>query len=291
VDAESAPGSESPRAWRCGRFELALDRTLVMGVVNVTPDSFSDGGEFDDPLTAMRHARAMIADGADIIDVGGESTRPGASEIDTAEELARVRPIVAGLTDAADPRPVSIDTRHADVAAACVQAGASIVNDVAGFRDPAMVELAASTEVGVVVMHMLGEPRDMQADPHYADVVTEVRDYLLERALVLQDAGVTRERICIDPGIGFGKTLEHNLALLRALPELAAFGYPVLVGASRKRSIGEITGVIEPRERVGGSVAAAAYAAEHGAAVVRAHDVEPTVQAVRVIDALAAGKE
>lgn len=262
-----------------------------MGVVNVTPDSFSDGGEFDDPLTAMRHARAMIADGADIIDVGGESTRPGASEIDTAEELARVRPIVAGLTDAADPRPVSIDTRHADVAAACVQAGASIVNDVAGFRDPAMVELAASTEVGVVVMHMLGEPRDMQADPHYADVVTEVRDYLLERALVLQDAGVTRERICIDPGIGFGKTLEHNLALLRALPELAAFGYPVLVGASRKRSIGEITGVIEPRERVGGSVAAAAYAAEHGAAVVRAHDVEPTVQAVRVIDALAAGKE
>jgi len=258
-----------------------------MGVLNVTPDSFSDGGEFDDRSVAPRHARTMLDEGADIIDVGGESTRPGAAEISIAEELERVRPVVAELAGDAGAVPLSIDTRHPEVAVACLDAGASIINDVAGFRDPAMLEVAAGSDAGVVVMHMLGEPGTMQKDPRYGDVVSEVRDFLLERALALEDAGVARERICIDPGFGFGKTLEHNLALLRALPELSGFGYPVMVGLSRKRMIGDITGVELPRERVGGSVGAAVWAAEHGASIVRVHDVGFTVQALRVLEAIA----
>jgi dihydropteroate synthase len=283
----AGPVSAAPVTWRCGRYELEVRRPLVMGILNVTPDSFSDGGEFDEPLEAVRHGQAMIADGADIVDVGGESTRPGADPIDIAEEVSRVRPVVASLSHADHSVPVSVDTRHAEVARVCVESGASIVNDVSGFRDLAMVQLAASCDAGVVVMHMLGEPRTMQRDPVYEDVVAEVRDFLLDRALALQDAGVARERICLDPGFGFGKTLEHNVALMRALPELAAFGYPVMVGMSRKRMIGDLTGVEEPSERVGGSVGAAVWAAEHGAAVLRVHDVAPTVQAVRVLSAVA----
>lgn len=272
-------------AWRCGSFTLSLDRPLVMGVLNVTPDSFSDGGTYDDPVSAFEGGLRLAAQGADIVDVGGESTRPGSVELDSAHELARVRSVVERL--ASDlTLPVSIDTRHAQVARACVQVGASIVNDVSGFRDPEMVAVAAACDAGVVIMHMLGEPGSMQDEPHYDDVVTQVREYLLDRALTLERAGVARERIAIDPGIGFGKTLEHNIALLRALPELAAFGYPVLVGVSRKRFIGALTGTERPDDRLGGSLASAVWAVEHGAAIARVHDVAQTVQALKVIDAL-----
>ncbi|MDO9108886.1 MAG: dihydropteroate synthase, partial [Coriobacteriia bacterium] len=225
------------------------------------------------------------AQGADIVDVGGESTRPGSTELHSTHELARVRPVVERLSQDLVV-PVSIDTRHAEVARACVQAGASIVNDVSGFRDPEMVAVAAACDAGVVIMHMLGEPGSMQDEPQYDDVVVQVREYLLDRALMLEHAGVARERIAIDPGIGFGKTLEHNIALLRALPELAAFGYPVLVGVSRKRFIGVLTGAKRPDDRLGGSLASAVWAVEHGAAIARVHDVAQTVQALKVIDAL-----
>lgn len=270
--------------WTCGRYRLALDRAVVMGVVNVTPDSFSDGGIHEDPAKAVALGERMIADGAAVIDVGGESSRPGAVELVESEEIARVRPVVSRL--AAEDVPVSVDTRHASVARACVEAGAAIINDIAGFRDPDMVEVAAGCDAGLVVMHMLGTPETMQQAPRYDDVVSEVGGFLLAQATVLEAAGVARERIVVDPGIGFGKTVEHNLALLRGLPQLAALGYPVLVGASRKRFIGEITGVTEPRERLGGSIAAALAAVRAGARVVRVHDVAATVQAIAVTRAI-----
>jgi dihydropteroate synthase len=271
--------------WRCGRFDLSLARPLVMGILNVTADSFSDGGQYEDPLAAASHAERLVREGAAILDVGGESTRPGAQSASVASELAAVRPIVARF--APEDLPVSIDTRHAEVASACVESGASIINDVSGFRDPSMVEVAAATDVGVVVMHMLGEPQTMQDDPHYTDVVTEVRHYLAGQAAVLEAAGVAKERIAIDPGLGFGKTAEHNVELLRRLPELAELGYPLVVGASRKRFIGAITGVEVPAERLAGSLAAALFAAARGAAVLRVHDVAPTVQALSMQTALA----
>lgn len=277
------------QVWKCGRFEFELGRPLVMGVVNVTPDSFSDGGRYNEPGAAVQHGLRLFAEGADILDIGGESTRPGAPEVTPAEEISRVRPVLGRL--ALSQVPLSIDTRHAECALACVQAGAAVINDVAGFRDQAMIEVAVGCDAGLVVMHMLGEPGTMQDAPEYGDVVAEVRDWLLDRALALEDAGIERSRIAIDPGIGFGKTLTDNLALLRALPELASYGYPVLVGVSRKRFIGQITGVEAPRERMGGSVAAAAWAVEHGANVVRVHDVAETVQAVAVVARLSRGNE
>ena len=273
--------------WRCGRFDLSLDRPLVMGVLNVTPDSFSDGGQHDDPASAVSWGERLVGEGADILDIGGESTRPGADPLPVSAELARVRPVVRRFGQ--ESVPVSIDTRHADVAAACVQAGASIINDVSGFRDRAMVEVAAGCEAGLIVMHMLGEPGTMQNNPRYDDVIREVGGYLMAQATVLEAAGVARERIAIDPGFGFGKTLAHNLELLRRLPELVSLGYPVVVAASRKRFIGEMTGVEEPQERLGGSVSAACWAVAHGASVVRVHDVAPTVQALAVQAELDAG--
>lgn len=276
-----------PDVWRCGRFELSLEHALVMGILNTTPDSFSDGGAFEDPPAAVAHGLKLVEDGAHVIDIGGESTRPGSAEVIPAEEIARVRPVVARLVEE-NAVPISIDTRHVEVARACVEAGASIINDITGFRDSDMIALAVESDAGLVVMHMAGEPKTMQDSPQYEDVVAEVRDFLLDRALTLEDAGVARERICIDPGIGFGKTLEHNLALLRALPELAGFGFPVLVGASRKRFIGMLTGIEDPRERLGGSIAAAVYASAHGASLIRVHDVAATVEALKVAEALAA---
>lgn len=273
-----------PRVWHCGRFRLSLDRPLVMGIVNATPDSFSDGGEHDDPASAVAWGEKLRLDGADILDVGGESTRPGVGELPAGEELARVRPVVRRL--AAEDLPVSIDTRHAEVAAACVEAGACVINDVSGFRDDAMVDVAASCDAGLVVMHMLGDPGSMQRDPHYDDVVAEVGGYLLAQAAILEAAGVARERIAIDPGIGFGKTVEHNLELLRRLPEIVELGYPVLVGASRKSFIGAVAGVETPAERVPGSLAVAMWSAEKGADVIRVHDVAETVQALAVTKAL-----
>ncbi len=275
------------RVWKCGRYALELDRPLVMGILNVTPDSFSDGGEHEGPLEALAWASRMCEQGADIIDVGGESTRPGSVEVTVAEELARTRPVIARLVTDAPPVVVSIDTRNAEVAVACIEAGADIVNDISGFRDDAMVRIAADSDAGVVIMHMLGEPGTMQDAPRYDDVVDEVRGYLDGQAIRLVRAGIAEERIAIDPGIGFGKTLEHNLELLRSLPALAQLGFPLVVGASRKRFIGEITGEQHARERVGGSVAAALWAAAQGADVLRVHDVAATVQALRVTDRLA----
>ena len=279
-------GDRSTR-WHCGEFELPLSHPLVMGVLNVTPDSFSDGGQFGDPGAAVRHAGRMLAEHADIIDVGGESTRPGAAPVSVEEELARVRPVVTRVATDLDVRiPVSVDTRHALVASESIAAGASIINDVGGFRDPEMLQVAKECDAGLVVMHMLGEPGTMQKNPRYKDVVTEVREYLLDRALTLEREGIARERICLDPGIGFGKMLEHNIALLRSIGELAAYGYPVLVGASRKRMIGELTGIEDPQARLGGSLAVAMWAARQGAAVLRVHDVGQTHQALAVTGAL-----
>ncbi|MCL1880460.1 MAG: dihydropteroate synthase [Actinomycetia bacterium] len=257
-----------------------------MGILNVTPDSFSDGGQFADSRAAICHAREMITAGADIIDVGGESTRPGSDELSEAEEAARVLPVITALAD--EGQVVSVDTRHASVAKAALAAGAAIINDVSGFRVPAMVEVVAESEVGCVVMHMLGEPKSMQANPEYNDVVAEVSSYLLAQAEVLGQAGVDKQRIAIDPGPGFGKTREHNLALLRATAKMAALGYPLVAAYSRKAFIGAITGVQDAAQRLAGSVAVALWAAAQGARILRVHDVRPTVEALRVLEALGA---
>jgi dihydropteroate synthase len=273
------------RTWRAGVRTLDLVQPLVMGVLNTTPDSFSDGGLHRDAQAAVEHGRALWAEGAAIVDVGGESTRPGSDPVPLDEETERVLPVVSALASAGVV--VSVDTRHAAVALEALGAGASIINDVAGFRDPEMVEVAVSSAAGVVVMHMLGEPRTMQEHPTYSDVVEEVRDFLAARADGLIAAGVAHGRIAVDPGIGFGKTLEHNIALLRGLGRIAELGYPVVVGVSRKRFIGEISGNDVPASRLGGSIAAAVYAAQQGASVVRVHDVSQTVQALAVAGSLA----
>jgi dihydropteroate synthase len=270
--------------WACGRFTFPVGQPVVMGILNVTPDSFSDGGTHPDHDSALAAACDMVAAGAGIIDVGGESTRPGSAPVDAVEEAERVIGVVRSLSKRGTC--VSVDTRHAEVAVAALAAGAAIVNDVSGFSDPAMVRAAVGSDAGLVVMHMRGEPRTMQADPVYDDVVAEVVEYLATRAGELVAAGVAPERISLDPGLGFGKTTAHDVELLRRLDELEALGFPVLVGASRKRFIGEITGVTEPRERVAGSIAVALDAVAKGATVVRVHDVAQTVQALAVARAI-----
>ncbi len=274
--------------WRCGAHSFDLSRRVVMGILNVTPDSFSDGGDFFDPVAAYTRGHEIVDEGGAIVDVGGESTRPGASETSVDQELARIRPVVSSLADSGIC--VSVDTRHPEVATACVASGASIINDVGGFRDAAMRDVAAGCDAGLVVMHMLGEPGTMQEEPTYSDVVAEVGSWLERQARMLEFAGVAHERIVVDPGIGFGKTIEHNLELLRRLTDLASLGYPVLVGASRKGFLGSITGENDPRKRVPGSVAAAVWAVTHGASVVRVHDVLETVRAVRVASAIERGE-
>ncbi len=254
-----------------------------MGILNVTPDSFSDGGKFLDADRAIAHGLAMFAQGADIVDVGGESTRPGAQPVDPATELERVLPIISELSRHG---PVSIDTSKPDVAAKSVAAGASVINDVSGFRDPSMVRVASETAATVCVMHMKGDPRTMQQAPTYDDVVTEVRDYLKRQADMLESDGISRSSIWIDPGIGFGKSLEHNLEILRRLDEIVATGLPVLVGLSRKSFIGKLTGDLHPSNRGIGSVAAMLAAAAKGARIVRVHDVPESVQALAVWGAL-----
>jgi dihydropteroate synthase len=253
-----------------------------MGIVNVTPDSFSDGGEHATEDAAVAHGLALLAEGADILDVGGESTRPGAAPVSEAEELRRVVPVVRRL--AAAGALVSVDTMKASVAQAALEAGAAIVNDITAGGDPAMLPLVARSGVGVVLMHMQGEPRTMQQDPRYHDVVKEVAAFLLERARAAEAAGVPREAIALDPGLGFGKTQAHNLALLRGLPEIAMLGYPLLVGASRKGFLGALTGGAPPQDRVEASVAAHVLAAERGAQVVRVHDVKAHKRALAVAD-------
>ncbi len=250
-----------------------------MGILNVTPDSFYDGGRHFDLAQALERGRQMTADGADIIDVGGESTRPGASEVPEAEELRRVLPLIETL--AADGIAVSIDTRKPAVMRAAIAAGAAMVNDVAALMAPGALEAVAATDAGVCLMHMRGEPQTMQMAPEYIDVGSEVRDFLVARARVCENAGIAHDRIVIDPGFGFGKTLAHNLELLRALPGLVATGYPVLVGLSRKSSLGKMIGRPDG-DRLAASLAAALAAVARGASLVRVHDVQETVDALKV---------
>ena len=271
----------------CGRHTLVLGRrTLLMGVVNVTPDSFSDGGQCMTVETAVARSVALEAAGADLLDIGGESTRPGAVPVSAEEELRRILPVIAALASRIRI-PVSIDTSKAAVAHAALDAGASLVNDVTALRDDAaMAAVIAEAESPVILMHMQGAPMTMQRQPAYDDVVTDVRHFLadaMERAIAL---GIDRERILLDPGIGFGKTLEHNLALLAQLPSLEALGRPLVVGPSRKSFIGELTGR-SVEERVWGTAGAVAVAAWQGAAIVRVHDVAAMRDVARVVDAVA----
>jgi dihydropteroate synthase len=268
-----------PRQLACGRHRFDLSRPLVMGILNVTPDSFSDGGRYVDRARALDHARAMAADGADLIDVGGESTRPGTAPVTEEDELARVVDIAATL--AGEGLAVSVDTRKPAVMRAAIAAGAAMINDVAALTAPGALAACARGRVGVCLMHMRGDPASMQQAPTYADVVAEVHDFLLARAGACLAAGIARERIVLDPGFGFGKTLAHNLQLLRALPELAAAGHPVMAGLSRKSSLGQITGRAAA-ERLPASLAAALAAVARGAAIVRVHDVRETVDALKV---------
>ena len=258
--------------------------TRVMGILNTTPDSFSDGGRWTTRDRALRCALDMAAPGADLIDVGGESTRPGSSGVDAGEELERVVPVIEAIVAETDV-PVSVDTSKPQVMEAAVRAGAAMINDVNALRSEGALPAAARLGVPVCLMHMQGRPRDMQAEPRYEDVVREVADFLQERAGACRSAGIPAERILIDPGFGFGKTLQHNIELFRALPRLGRLGYPLLVGVSRKSMLGALTG--KPvEERLAASVAAAVLAAMRGAAVVRVHDVAETVDALKVAEAL-----
>ena len=263
---------------------LDLTEPVVMGVLNVTPDSFSDGGRYVETSSAVERGLKMVEEGAGIVDVGGESTRPGAAPVDAREELERVLPVIAQLA-ARLSLPVSVDTSKPEVMRAAVAAGASLINDVRALESPGALEAAAESGAAVCLMHMRGKPQNMQEDPRYGDVVDEVRRYLSARVEACRGAGIDAGRICVDPGIGFGKRPDHNLALLAALDRLADPGIPVLVGVSRKSLVGIITGR-PPGERLAGSVAFAALAVAGGAAIVRAHDVAATVDAVKVASAL-----
>jgi dihydropteroate synthase len=255
--------------------------TLVMGIVNVTPDSFSDGGTYLEADAAIAHGRDLLAAGADLVDVGGESTRPGAAAVGAAEEIARVTPVIEAL--ASDGATVSVDTSKAAVAEAALSAGAGIVNDVTALADPGMAAICAARGPGLVLMHMKGTPRTMQDNPVYEDVVIEVREFLAERLRFAVDAGIDEETIWLDPGIGFGKTVEHNLELIARLGELADLGRPIVIGASRKNFIGAITGR-EVGDRLGGSIATNVLGLANGAEVLRVHDVAETIQALRVAE-------
>ena len=276
----------SPRLDCAGRI-LVLDRTRVMGIVNVTPDSFSDGGAHATTDAAVAHALRLAEEGADILDVGGESTRPGAEEVPLEEELRRVLPVIERLARETSV-PLSIDTCKPEVMRAAVAAGAGMVNDIRALEAEGALDAAAALGVPVVLMHMRGQPRSMQDDPRYDDVVAEVHRYLAERIFAAELAGIAKKNLVVDPGFGFGKTTAHNLALLAGLERFTELGVPVLAGLSRKRSIGELTGRQDPVGRVAGSVAAHLVAAQRGARIVRVHDVAATVDALKVWEAVAA---
>jgi dihydropteroate synthase len=275
------------RIMHCGRYDLSFDQAsapLVMGILNITPDSFSDGGAFQSLESAISRADQMIAEGVDIIDIGAESTRPGVKPLPDGEELHRLLPVLYALRDCG--KPISVDTRNPKVMREALLAGADMINDVNGFRTPDAVEAVAESDCGLCVMHMQKNPEDMQIAPHYANVVKEVGDFLRSATARLQELGVSRQRICIDPGFGFGKNLEHNLDLFKNLASIKEeLDMPVLVGVSRKSMIGHLTG--KPvQERLSGSVAAALCAAARGADIVRVHDVAATVDALKVWRAL-----
>lgn len=269
----------------CGKFFLSLDRPLVMGIVNVTPDSFSDGGKFLASDQAIAHARKLIADGADILDIGGESTRPGALAAGLQEELDRVMPVLEAIRDWGDGGvPVSIDTQKPEVMAASIAAGASMINDVNALQAAGAIEACRRSAVAVCLMHKRGTPETMQQQPAYDDVVGEVSAFLVARAGACEQAGIAPDRIVIDPGFGFGKTVGHNLTLLRELKTLARLGYPLLAGYSRKSSLGAVTG--RPVEqRLAASLAAAMIAVQNGATILRVHDVAETVDVLKVLKA------
>jgi dihydropteroate synthase len=272
-----------PRVLRCGAFRLELSRPLIMGIVNVTPDSFSDGGLFADAAQAAAHARRLIEEGADLIDVGGESTRPGAAPVALDEERRRVLPVLEALHGCGVP--LSVDTRKPQLMREAIAAGAAMVNDVSALSAPGALEAVAQADCAVCLMHMQGEPQTMQLAPRYQDVVREVRDYLAQRVAAAEAAGIARERIVVDPGFGFGKTDAHNLALLRALRAIAPEGVALLAGLSRKSTLGRITGRAAS-ERVFASVAAALIAVQNGAHIVRVHDVAATRDALAVWNAV-----
>lgn len=274
--------------WRCrGREVVCGAKTLIMGILNATPDSFSDGGRFQTLEKAVARGLEMVKEGADIIDIGGESTRPGAQPVSVEEEIRRTTPIIAELKR--QPRClISIDTQKAEVARAAIAAGADIVNDISALTDPDMVNVAAETGTGLVLMHMQGTPQTMQQNPRYDDVVSNVWNFLEERMEFAVERGVAPEQICLDHGIGFGKTDEHNLALLSAIPMFGTSGRPVLIGASRKSFIGRMTGQEQPEKRLAGSLAVAAFAILRGARILRVHDVKESCDAARLVDTLRA---
>lgn len=268
----------------CGKFKLDLARPLVMGIVNVTPDSFSDGGQHLRHDAALAHARQLIADGAAILDLGGESTRPGAMPVSIQEEMHRVIPVLVALRGA--PVPVSIDTHKPEVMRAALAAGASMVNDINALQTPGALAAVEQSGAAVCLMHKQGGPQDMQRRPEYQDVMSDVLEFLRERVAAAQHAGIARERLVVDPGFGFGKTLEHNLTLLRGLRTLGGLGVAVLAGLSRKSMLGAITGQ-DVEHRMPASIAAALIAVQRGAGIVRVHDVRATVDALKVWDAVA----
>jgi len=275
------------RIWRLRGIDLTLDRPRIMGVVNVTPDSFSDGGDFLDADAAIEHGLRLIEEGADLIDVGGESTRPGAAPVLVEEELRRVIPVVEALVAAG--ALVSIDTSKAHVAARAIDAGAIVVNDITALGDPDMAGVVSKHQVGLVLMHMQGSPQTMQVEPSYSDVVGEVSGFLIERAAAAEAAGVERTSIAIDPGIGFGKTVDHNLVLLRDLGVLADLGYPLLVGTSRKSFLGKVTGATALEDRDLASAVSVALAIERGADIVRVHNVSRCREAALLTLAMVRG--
>jgi len=270
--------------FQCGPFQLNLNQTRVMGIVNVTPDSFSDGGQFCETAQAIAHALSLVEQGADILDVGGESTRPNATPVSLDEELSRVIPVIKALVQQVNV-PISIDTYKPAVMQAAIKAGASLVNDVRALQAPEALDVVATSRVGVCLMHMQGTPQTMQINPSYQNVVTEVREFLVARLQACLDAGVAASRILLDPGFGFGKTRQHNIALLQQLEELNSLGQPILVGLSRKSVLGQVTGS-DVDARLHASVAAAVIAAMKGAGVVRVHDVKATVEALKVVNAM-----
>lgn len=279
------PGFAAPRALDCAGRLLLLDRPRVMGIVNVTPDSFSDGGRWLEPQRAIAHGLRLVEEGADLLDVGGESTRPGAGSVAVDEELRRVLPVIEGLA-AACSVPISIDTSKPEVMRAAVAAGAGLINDVRALRMPGAVETVAALGVPVCLMHMQGEPATMQQAPSYRDLVVEILDFLGQRLAACRAAGIAPQALLADPGFGFGKTLEHNLELLRRLGEFASLGVPLVVGLSRKSMIGALCKAPDPAQRVVGSAVAALEAARRGAAILRVHDVRATIDALAVGRAL-----
>ncbi|MCB5186909.1 dihydropteroate synthase [Methylobacillus caricis] len=270
----------------CGRYQLDLSHAHVMGIVNVTPDSFSDGGRYASTGLAVAHARQLVAEGASILDIGGESTRPNAIPVSLDEELSRVIPVIEQLASEVDV-PISIDTYKPTVMREAVNAGAAIINDIRGLQEPGALEAAAAGNAGICLMHMQGSPQTMQIEPYYDDVAQEVKNFLLERLQAVQEAGIVPERIVLDPGFGFGKRTVHNIALLQALPEILTLGRPLLVGLSRKSILGQIVGS-DVDQRLHASLAASVISAMKGASIIRVHDVKATVDALKVVNAVLA---